>query len=209
MALDGTYAGLQASLLSFNWNRDNATIPDAIVLAETRINNGLRIPAMQKTTTLSITTSSVNVPADFQAVKKLYVDSSYDTPLAPTSPERLQFLRAQYTSGVSQPLWYAIEGVDDTNDCFQFGPDPGTTPYTAYLTYYRRLSPLASVSTNKILVRYPNLYLYAALDELGAYSDDPRSYGQRFEALLDQINQQGLADSLKGGALTPVADNVV
>ncbi len=204
-----TLADLISSVSAFNWNRDSGGVLDFIALAHTRINLGLRIPAMQKTTSFSITTPAVNVPSDFMAVKKLYVDSSFDSPLSPTTPERLQYLRAQYTSGVSQPLWYAIEGLDDTDDVFQFGPDPGTTPYTAYLTYYRRMADLTSpTDTNKILLRYPNLYLYGALDEAGAYSDDARTYGQRFEAMLEKVNQQGIADSLRGGALTPVADNV-
>lgn len=208
MALDGTYAGLAASILSFNWNRASGTVDDAIRLAETRINLGLRIPSMQKTADLTISDYRVAAPSDFVSVVRLWIDGNYDNPLKPTTPERLADFRASYTSG--QPTRYAIEGdttsgTEDTADgeYFVFGPDPGTTSYTAKLLYVRRLPSVVSGSGNLVLTRYPNLYLYAALDELGAYSDDPRTYGERFESLLQRINTQAMSDATAGGPLQP------
>lgn len=210
MALDGTYAGLAASILSFNWNRSSGTVDDAIRLTETRINLGLRIPAMQKTADLTISDYRVAAPVDMLSVVRLWIDGNYDNPLSPTTPERLADFRATYSSG--QPSRYAIEGDDtagteDTTagEYFVFGPDPGTTTYTAKLLYIRRLPTVVSSSGNLILTRYPNLYLYGALDELGAFSDDPRTYGERFEALLARINMQAQSDALAGGALRPTS----
>lgn len=208
MALDGTYAGLAASILSFNWNRSSGTVDDAIRLAETRINLGLRIPAMQKTADLTISDYRVAAPSDMMSVVRLWVDGNYDNPLTPTTPELLADFRASYSAG--QPTRYAIEGDDTTGsedttagEYFVFGPDPGTTTYTAKLLYIRRLATVVSGSGNLILTRYPNLYLYAALDELGAYSDDPRTYGQRFEDLMARINTQAQSDATAGGPLQP------
>jgi len=159
---------------------------------------------MEKTASLTISSQRLAVPSDMAAVKRLWIDGSFDNPLQPTSPERLADLSATYSS--AQPQWYAIEGDTTTGaenttegEYFVFGPSPGTTSYTGKLLYTRRLAALSAGSdTNIVLTRYPNLYLYGALDEAGAYSDDPRSYGQRFEALLEQINQQARSDAYAG-----------
>lgn len=206
MSLDGTYSGLAASILSFNWNRNTGTVDDAIRLVETRVNLGLRIPAMQKTASLTISSDRIAAPTDMMSVVRLWVDGSYDNPLQPTSPDRLADIRATYSSG--QPQYYAIEGdaasgseTAADGEVFVFGPDPGTTSYAGKLLYVRRLPTVVSSTGNLVLTRYPNLYLYGALDELGAYSDDARTYGQRFEDLLARINMQAKSDALSGGAL--------
>lgn len=205
------YTTLQAAILSFNWNRDTGTVVDFIALAHTRINLGLRTPFMQKTATLTINADRIAAPTDMAAPVRLWIDDSYDTPLAPTSPERLAALRAAY--GTDRPQYYAIEGDTTTGtenttegEYFVFSPDPGATTYTGKLLYLRRLAALSAGSdTNIVLTRFPNLYLYGALDEAGAYSDDPRSYGQRFEDLLSRINAQSISDGYSGGGLQPLS----
>lgn len=202
------YTDLQAAVLAFNWNRDTGTVVDFIRLAHTRINLGLRVPFMEKTANLTITSYRISAPSDMAAVKRLWIDGSFDNPLAPTSPAELADYRANYSSG--QPLKYAIEGESDDLEYFVFGPDPGTTSYTGKLLYQRRLAFFASgAATNVVLDRYPNLYLYGALDEAGAYSDDPRSYGERFESLLAQINQRAQADAYAGATPLPVSPYTV
>lgn len=204
MTIPTDYTSLQASVLAFNWNRSSGTVTDFIQLAHTRINLGLRAPFMEKTAALTINSSRIAAPTDMAAVKRLWIDGNFDNPLQPTSPERLADLRASYDS--AQPLWYAIEGDTTTGaenttegEYFVFGPSPGSTSYTGKLLYTRRLARLsAGADTNVVLDRYPNLYLYGALDEAGAFSDDPRSYGQRFELLLEQINQQARSDAYAG-----------
>lgn len=198
-----TYTELQAAVLSFNWSRDTGSVTDFIRLAHTRINLGLRVPFMEKTADLTISSYRIAAPADFAAVKRLWIDDSYDTPLGPTSPERAAYLRGAYSA--ARPQWYAIEGEDDDLEYFAFAVSPDTT-YTGKLLYRRRLAFFASGSaTNVVLDRWPNLYLYGALDEAGAYSDDPRTYGQRFEDMLARVNAQGQSDAYAGGALVPTS----
>lgn len=196
-------------MLRFNWNRDTGSVQDFIQLAHTRINLGLRVPFMQKTASLTINSYRIAAPTDMAAAVRLWIDGTYDTPLSPTSPDMLADFRARYSAG--QPIWYAIEGDTTTGsenttegEYFVFGPDPGTTSYTGKLLYTRRLAALsADGDTNIVLTRYPNLYLYGALDEAGAYSDDPRTYLQRFQAMLDQINMQARMDAYGGAAPQP------
>lgn len=197
------YDALQAAVLDFNWNRDTSAVVDAITLAHTKINLGLRVPFMQKTADLTIDSYRIAAPADFAAVGRLWIDGTYDQPLAPTSPDMLANLRATYTS--AQPLWYAIEGESDDLEYFVFGPDPGTTTYTGKLLYTRRLAFFASgAATNVVLTRYPNLYLYGALAELANYNmgdTDLAAYGAQFYALLEQINAQARSDAYAGAAM--------
>ena len=214
MTIPTDYTSLQAAVLSFNWNRDTSTVTDFIQLAHTRINLALRTPFMQKTASLTINADRIAAPTDMASPVRLWLDDSYDTPLVVVSPDQLALLRATYTT--DRPVWYAIEGDTTTGsenttegEYFVFAPDPGATTYTGKLLYIRRLAALsAGGDTNIVLTRYPNLYLYGALDEAGAYSDDPRSYGQRFEILLARINQQAQMDAY-GTSPQPTSPYVV
>lgn len=197
------YTALQAAVLDFNWARDTSAVADAITLAHTKINLGLRVPFMQKTADLTIDSYRIAAPSDFAAVGRLWIDGAYDNPLSPTSPDMLANLRANYSA--SQPLWYAIEGESDDLEYFVFGPDPGTTSYTGKLLYTRRLPFFADgTATNIVLTRYPNLYLYGALAELANYNagdSDLASYVPQFYALMEQINAQARSDAYAGSAM--------
>ena len=210
------YTSLQAAVLSFNWGRDTGSVQDFVQLAHTRINLGLRVPFMQKTASLTIDANRVAAPTDMAAPVRLWIDGSQEAPLVPTSPDRILALRATYGE-TSQPGWFAIEG-DTTagsenateGEYFTFAPGPGATTYTGLLLYTRRLAALSSGGdTNIVLTRYPNLYLYGALDEAGAYSDDARTYGQRFQILLEQINMQARLDAYGGGSPQPTSPYAV
>lgn len=202
------YTDLQAAVLSFNWARDTGSVADFIMLAHKRINLGLRVPFMEKTTDLTISSQRIAVPTDFAAIKRLWIDDSYDTPLAATSPERIAFFNSNYSSG-QRPLWYAVEGDFAagaiTGEFFVFAPNPGATTYTGKLLYTQRLTPLsAGGDTNVVLDRYPNLYLYGALWEAASYSDDDSrvaKYMGMFLALLRDINMQANLDAHAGSAL--------
>lgn len=204
------YTALQAAVLSFNWARSSGTVTDFIQLAHTKINLGLRVPFMDKTAALTINADRLAAPSDMAAVRRLWIDGTYDNPLRPTSPDRILDLRATYSS--AQPQWYAIEGDTTTGaenttegEYFLFGPSPGTTSYSGKLLYTRRLAALSGgADTNIVLTRYPNLYLYGALAEAAAFSDEPdrvATYGGSFAALMAQINEQERSDAYAGGAL--------
>lgn len=208
-----TYAQLQAAVLAFNWTRDTGSVTDFITLAQTRINIGLRVPFMDKTAALTISADRVLAPADMASPRRLWLDDSYDTPLSPTSPERLAYLRAAY--GTDRPQWYAIEGdttsgAENTTEgeYFVFAPDPGATTYAGKLLYTRRLAVLSGDSdTNIVLTRYPSLYLYGALWEAAAYADDDArvaKYMPMFQSMLADINTQGRSDGYAGGGLQPI-----
>lgn len=198
------YTDLQAAVLSWAWDRNTAQVADAISLAHAEINLGLRVPFMEKTTDLTISSYRIAAPTDMAAVKRLWIDGSYDNPLTPTSPALLADFRANYSS--AQPQQYAIEGEfasgATTGEYFVFGPDPGSTTYTGKLLYTQRLAAFSAGSdTNVVLARYPNLYLFGALAMMASFEDEDGRYAKfvpQFAGLMARINMQANADAMAG-----------
>lgn len=199
-----TYTELQAAVLAWAWDRNTAQVANAITLAHSEINLGLRVPFMEKTTDLTISSYRIAVPSDFAAVKRLWIDGSYDNPLTPTSPALLADFRANYSS--AQPQQYAIEGDfasgATTGEYFVFGPDPGSTSYTGKLLYTQRLTAFsAGGDTNVVLARYPNLYLFGALAMMASFEDEDGRYAKfvpQFASLMARINMQANNDAYAG-----------
>jgi hypothetical protein len=206
-----TYGTLKTALLTFNWARNESMLPDYIQLTNAAINMNLRAPFMQTTADLTINSYRIAAPSDFQAAVRLWLDDSYDTPIAPQTPERIAYWKAYYTSG-QRPLYYGVES-ETTGEYFVFAPDPGATTYTGKLAYVRRMANFSSDSdTNLVLTRYPNLYLYGALAEAARYSDDDArlaKYERLFFGAMEAINRQAISDAYAGGPLVPTADNVI
>lgn len=209
-----SYGSLKAAVLSFNWARDAGSVEDFIRLAHARINLNLRAPFMEKTADLTINAPRVVAPADLAAVTRLWIDDAFDTPLRPTSPDRLQALAAEYSSG-GRPQYFAIEGESDSLEYFVFAPAPvAPAAFTGKLLYTRRLAYFASDgATNVVLDRYPNLYLYGALWEAALFSDDePRvaKYAPMFAGLVREINTQTRQlDAMSGGSPAMTSPYVV
>jgi len=199
------YTDLTASVTSFNWARDSGSVADFIYITHMKLMQMLRIPALEKTATITIDTSAETAPADLMQVKRIWVDGSYDQPLVSQPSGLLQSIRGAYKTA-AEPRWFCLEGLDETTDVLQFAPTPDQA-YTGYLLYYQRLPFFASgAATNKILARYPYLYLYGALAEAARFSDDTSRIAQ-FERLfvgaLSDIIVSARADQTGGGSLLP------
>ena len=162
MALD-TYANLQASIASWLNREDLASqIPDFIKLAEARFNRDLRTPDMTKRATSTITSSYVDLPTDWLQTIACRVTSS-------TGYKALEYLSAE--------LFYDLEGQAPTgparyytlvNNRIHLIPD--ATGADLEITYIGKLAALSGSNTsNWLLARSPDLYLYASLVAAEAY----------------------------------------
>lgn len=152
-----TYDELKASVASWI-NRTNLTdaIPDFIVIAESRIDDQLRIRqglvADHELTTV-VDSDAVSLPADWLEFDGLRID---DAPLEFITIDRL---RQRSTSGTSTPTMYSIRG-----DKLFLSPKPGATQYTIVCDYYAKLPRLSATnSSNWLLEKNPNIYLYGSL----------------------------------------------
>lgn len=155
MALS-TYTELQASVLSWMNRPDlSAQVPDFVAIAESRINDDLRVSQMLTAAALSTVANvqTVALPTGWLAFKALSVDGE---PMQYLPADRI---RAQADGGKREPDSYAIEG---SNLLLSQTPD---AVYTIDTLYYAKVPALATAvgGVNWLLTKYPNIYLYGAL----------------------------------------------
>lgn len=191
-----TYSELQAA--ARNWlNRPSdldSRIPEFVVLAETRFNRVLNTPEMETIATLSTTAESVALPSDFWEARGAYLDTD---PRQVLEEVTLAFLRDRYsTQTTGRPQVYAISGGN-----IVLAPSPDTT-YSLKLTYKQSIPPLASNSTNWLLTKHPDIYLYATLLQAEAYGWNDERLGLWKSALDEALAELQKAGNRKrfGGA---------
>ncbi len=183
MAL-ANYTDLKASVAAWLNRADlTATIPDFILLAESRFNRTLRARQMETKANLSITGEYVAVPSDWLEFRSGYIDSAPRRPLAYLSGDT-QSARYDTTSdSTSGPVYFSIAGTN-----FRFSPTP--TVVNAVILYYAAIPAMASNATNWLLTAYPDAYLYGSILQASGYiQDDPRVPGikQAYDEVIAQI----------------------
>lgn len=161
-----TYSDLQAAIASW-LNKEDLTsvIPDFITLAEARFNRELRTLQMVKRATAQTSDEFVAVPADWLEAKDL---SIANLPLAYITPEKLGEWKNVNVTGKTR--YYTIVGGS-----FELFPAP-TSDVTVEMAYYAKIQALAvSNTSNWLLAKAPDLYLYGALQQAAPYiMDDER-----------------------------------
>lgn len=199
MALDGTYAGLKASVASWLKRTDlTSSIPDLVALAEARIARDLRLRKQVVKTTLTTVagTQSVTLPSDFLEAENITVNTSPPRNLSVVTPELLDVkFPAGYWTGV--PAVYCLVG-----DQMQFGPTPDGA-YGISLDYYQRFTALsAEADTNWLLQKHPSIYLFATLAEAAPFlMDDQRAATWEAKYAKDVNDLQNADDeSLRSGS---------
>lgn len=202
--LDGTYAGLKASVADFLNRADlTAVIPDFIALAEAQMNRRLRVRRMIGTATATISSEYGAVPTDFAG--ELAITLSDGRQLDYMTPDGLAQKKWQTNSPIDEPFYYSVVG-----DQFQFLPAPNAG-FTTLVTYYRRLPALATNNTNWLLTDNPDAYLYGSLTQAAPYLiDDARVqvWGSLFTTAISDIIAASLRES-GGSRLTPLPSTVV
>jgi hypothetical protein len=204
MALDGTYAGLKASVADWLNRADlTAAVPDFITLAEGQMNRRLRVRRMVGVATATISAAYETLPGDFAGALALTLSDGRQLDfLTPDALAQKRFLRQP---GAAEPSHYSVVGTQ-----LQFYPDPDQD-YTALLTYYRMLPPLAAAGANWLLTCAPDAYLYGALTQASPYlKDDARIpvWGELFTAALSDLEAADRRES-HATRLTPQPTLVV
>lgn len=158
------YTTLQAEVL--DWlNRPDlaAKVPVFIQLAEAEMSSDVRRKTIRSTVTFN--QGAFPLPADCAELRSIHLStgtSGYDGPIDVCTPDMLaEFRTALSASG--RPRKAAIVGTD-----LLLVPAPDKA-YPAELTYYEKLVPLSSASTNSILTESPNIYLFGALLQAEPY----------------------------------------
>lgn len=158
-----TYAGLQASIADYLARGDlTVQIPDFITLFEASACRELRVRPAETTATLTPSSGSVALPADFLGVRRLTWTGSVGRNLEYVNP---QWLATAYpTSAAGDPNVYTIEGgtlkVRPVSD-------------TALELLYRAKTAAVSGALNWLFTNHPDAYLFGSLAEAYMFNKDP------------------------------------
>lgn len=164
----GSYSQLVTSIGTWTARSDLTTqIDDFIDMAEAEFNRKLRVQDMITISSLTVTSTSavVTLPTDCQQVDSLAFT---------TDPSKIDFvsmkqLKDRYgVQATGRPQAYASK----TKTTIQFGP-PSDASYGMELSYYAKIPALSSSNTtNWLLTKEPELYLFTALHKALGYVVD-------------------------------------
>jgi len=162
MAFFTDYTTLQSTIADYLARSDlTASIPEFIRLAENRLSRDLRIRQMLQiaTTTIDSTNGTVEIPADFLAMKDIHISSSNPIQTV-TFQSPSNFFRNTRASTSGLPSFYTALGSE-----FRFSPIGAETDTLQMLYYVKPPHMSSTVSSNLWLANTPDLLLYAALGE--------------------------------------------
>ena len=171
MAL-ATFSDLKSAAADWINRADlTAVIPTFITLAEAKFNRELRLRDMLVRAQATTSNEFVAVPADFLENYSLELNMENIGPqpsLAFIGPLDAKILKAN--KEVGKVRYYTI-----IDGAFELLPAPGSDT-DVILTYYQKIPALSdSQTTNWLLTRSPDLYLYSTLLEAAPYlRDDDR-----------------------------------
>lgn len=157
MALD-TYANLKTAIADF-LDRDDLTsqIDDFIDLAEARHKREVRIREQVERSQATINTRYTALPNDFLQMRTLRLLTSPVVSLIQVSFDEMNRLRIESDVCTGRPSYFAIHEEIEVD----IVPDQD---YTAEMIYWGEFTPLDGTNTtNSLLDRAPDLYLYGAL----------------------------------------------
>jgi len=95
-------------------------------MAESLFNRELRCPEMERTVTFSVTAEDATLPADFLAMRSIYIEAVPDLPLRGMSPAAL---KQEFSGSVGTPQAYALVAGG-----IRMAPPPADTTSTSSST---------------------------------------------------------------------------
>jgi hypothetical protein len=177
-----TYATLQTEVVS-NSNRSDLTtlVPTFIQLAEADMKRRLKLVDFEGASSITVTSGSGDLPADFAGALDVYWDVDTDVPLRYLTHEQYNAKRPSMTDG--SPVYFTITG----STIKTLPADTGT----AVMTYIARLESLSdSNTTNTVLTNYPDAYFFGTLVYLYHHTRNwlaKKENQMEYERVIDQI----------------------
>ena len=180
MAL-ATYSDLLAAVASWMDRTDlSSQIPDFVTLFEAKMNRTLRVRQMETTATLTPSSGSATLPADYLEHRRVTWAGSQRYDLEFVEPSYFAFAYPSSPSDI--PRIFTIEG-----STLKVMPTDATT---VELEYYAKLAALSGTSTNWLMTAHPDAYLFGTLLEAYAFAGEATKaslWGQRLEETLAAI----------------------
>ncbi|MEY9100486.1 hypothetical protein ABIA24_003395 [Sinorhizobium fredii] len=156
--------------------------PRLLVLAELKLNRGLRVAGMEKTTMVTLTEGDGTLPTDFLEARE--VKNANGIPIRAVSLEQLT---SSYMDRSGTPAGYAIVG-----STIKVRP---TADQDIGLTYYGKIPVLTVTSpTNWLLEKAPDVYLYSLVNEIALWKGDVDRATAAQQLMLLAINGLKIED---------------
>lgn len=182
-------------------NRTDLTsqIPVFIQLAEADLNRRLRVKDTIVRADAAVDAQYTTLPTDLTEIKSFFLKTNPVTRMEFVTNEQMEKLKYQGYSSTGTPLYYTIIGSTT-----EFLPAPDQS-YTAEIIYYAKLTALSdSATSNWLLTKYPDIYLYGALAQSAPYlRDDERIalWSSLYEKGLTQLEIASDRAEFTGGVL--------
>jgi hypothetical protein len=195
----GTFAELSTAILGWAERSDlSALVPDFISLADARIRTKLaeaqlRLREMETTADLTPSSGVATLPTDFMAMIRV---QSRTSPTRRLEYKSQDWLDEAYPAGDSgYPSFYSMSGSS-----LRMYP---LTTSDIRITYWAYPAPITSLNTtNWLLTKYPNVYLYASLIELELYAlnkDGAQVWATALDVAVESLSNAGKTDSFTSG----------
>jgi len=191
------YATLQSEIASW-LNRDDLTsqIPTFIQFVEADVNSRLRHQKMVVRAQATSDQEYVQLPSDWLEAINLHIVGGKQPLRFVTLDEADRILKQQI---ITQPSFYSI-----MDDALEIVPAPATD-IDIEMIYYGKIPSLSvSVTSNWLLVKAPDLYLYGALLHASPFLlDDQRvgMFGSMYNSRLDSLQLESDKALHSGGPL--------
>lgn len=193
-----SYSTLVAAIVDrMNDSALSTFAPEFIQMAEAMFNRRLFNLEAEGTATIGTTAGveSLAFPTDFVQLRSIHLNTDPRVLLEPMSADNIRHYWAARTTG--KPQNYAI-----SSDEIILAPAPDGV-YTVTMTYVRTLTALsASATTNWLLEKHPDIYLYGALihAEFRGWNDDRLPLlNNAVEGMIAEINNVGNKRRLSSG----------
>lgn len=185
------YGELKALVASY-LHRDDLTaeIVGFVALAESRINTALRTLENEKIQAVELTvTPSIALPDDYGEMSHVVTPMTRGSRvLERVNQQRFTLNQAHLTGTGGPPHFYTVQG-----GTIAVTPFAGSVenPVTLTLTYFAQLVPLEDLGDegeNKVLTRWPQLYLVGALIEAYWFIEQPQQSSDALQRFVDEMN---------------------
>jgi hypothetical protein len=195
-----TFTELKAAVASWA-NRTDLTsqLDDFVTLAEARLNDMLLLKNMEadETLTLSIGVNFVALPTGFVSPIALWIIvDGVRVKLSPALPQELP-----YDTDSTQPKYWAIDGANIRFDC------PAGAAYSARLRCIKQSNLGASVATNYLLTKRPDIYLAGCMVEVARFTNDAELFNSWEPKFLKACAELKASDN-RNRAIVPLRTDI-
>lgn len=190
------YSTLKTAVTNWTHRDDLTSVIDTLIdLFEARANRNIRTPEMENRAYATPTDEYLAFPDDYLELRNIQINDSVPYQLEYTTPKHIDSLGLSSGS----PVYFTIVGNE-----FQIAPS--ASGKEVEISYYQTIPALSdSNTTNWLITKYPDYYLFGVLQQVHIYTMEPDGYEQRLQMMEADINRRGKAKKYGDSPLTVVA----